>query len=134
MDADDARGFAGRPLSAAEVGAEVPLPEPEPRRYHSEVVVERLGGVSMPVDVQVAFDDGTTVTEHWDGRDRWRRFEYAGAQRVEWAVVDPNATMPLDIDNLNNSRLRVASTRGPVCLTSRWGFWFQNLLYFLWAL
>jgi hypothetical protein len=131
VDVEAAQGFAGHPVTITEVGDALPLEPAEPRRYHSEVVVERLGSVRMPVDVQVVFEDGTTAAEHWDGRDRWKRFEYTGAQRVEWAVVDPKATMPLDIDRLNNSRMREGGTRGIVRLTARWGFWFQNLIYFL---
>ena len=55
--------------------------------------------------VFVVFEDGTAVREHWDGLDRWKRFEYTGAQRVEWAIVDPDATMPLDIDRLPSTTL-----------------------------
>lgn len=131
VNAEEAPGFAGHPLTATEVDDEVAPQPSEPRRWHSEVVVERLGSVSLPVDVQVVFDDGTTAAEHWDGRDRWKRFEYTGVQRVEWAVVDPNSTMPLDVDRLNNSRMREGGTRGIVRLTARWGFWFQNLISFL---
>jgi hypothetical protein len=126
--AEEAHDFAGHPVTITTVGEVVPLQRAEPRRYRNEVVVERLGSVIMPVDVQVVFEDGSAATEHWDGRDRWRRFEYTGAHRVEWAVVDPNGTMPLDIDRLNNSRMREGGTRGIVRLTARWGIWFQNLL------
>ena len=90
--------------------------------------MERLGSVVVPVDVHITFDDGGTTSEHWDGRDRWKRFEYTGAQRVEWAVVD---SPPLDVNWLNNSRMRAAGTRGIVRVAGRWGFWFQNLMYFL---
>jgi hypothetical protein len=131
VNAEEVPGFAGYPLTASQVGDEIVLQRPEPGRFHSEVIVERLGSVRMPVDVQVVFDDGTTAAEHWDGDDRWKRFEYTGAQRVEWAVVDPNGTMPLDLDRLNNSRMREAGTRGIVRIASRWGFWFQNLIYVL---
>ena len=131
VNTEEAQAFAGYPVTVAEGGEEVALQPTEPRRYHNEVVVERLGSVIMPVDVQVVFEDGTTAAEHWDGRERWKRFEYTGAQRVEWAIVDPNGSMPLDIDRLNNSRMREGGTRGLVRLTSRWGFWFQNLVYVL---
>ena len=98
---------------------------PPERRYRSEVVVERLGGIALPVDVHITFDDGSISTEHWDGKDRWKRFEYTGQQRVEWAVVQ---ALPLDVNWLNNSRMRAAGTRGLVRIAGRWGFWFQNLL------
>ena len=131
VNADETHGFAGYPISSSKVGEELSPGKTDERRYRSEVVVERLGAVLMPVDVQIRFDDGTGVTEHWDGRDRWKRFEYTGTQRVEWAVVDPNHTMPLDTNWLNNSRMREAGTRGLARIAPRWGFWFQNLIYFL---
>ena len=59
------------------------------------------------------------------------RFEYVGGLRVEWAAVDPQGTMPLDVNRLNNSRMREAGTRGIIRVAGRWGFWFQNLLHVL---
>lgn len=115
-----------------------PTPAPEEsvaptkeQRYRSEVVVERLGEVRMPVDIKVVFADGSESSESWDGQDRWQRFEYMGTQRVEYAIVDPDDKLPLDLDQLNNSRMRETGTRGIVRLAARWGFWFQNLLHFL---
>ena len=131
VTAEEAAAFTGYALKDGRVGEEVTPQPAAQKRYHSEVVVERLGSVYMPVEVQIVFDDGTVTNEHWDGRDQWRRFEYTGPQRVEWAVVDPNRTMPLDFNRLNNSRMRESGTRGIVRIASRWGFWFQNLLYVL---
>jgi hypothetical protein len=131
VTAEDAAEFSGYVFRDGRVGEEVTPPPDRQKRYHNEVVVERLGTVHMPVNVQIVFDDGTVTNEHWDGRDRWRRFEFTGNQRVEWAVVDPNRTMPLDFNRLNNSRMRESGTRGIVRLTTRWGFWFQNVLYAL---
>jgi len=131
VTAEDAAEFSGYSFRDGRVGEEVTPPPERQKRYHNEVVVERLGSVHMPVDVQIVFDDGTVTNEHWDGRDRWRRFEYTGNQRVEWAVVDPKRTMPLDFNRLNNSRMRESGTRGIVRISTRWGFWFQNVLYAL---
>jgi hypothetical protein len=131
VTAEDAAEFSGYAFKDGRVGEEVTPPPDRQKRYHNEVVVERLGAVHMPVDVQIVFDDGTVTNEHWDGRDRWRRFEYTGSQRVEWAVVDPRRTMPLDFNLLNNSRMRDSGTRGIVRISSRWGFWLQNLLWVL---
>ncbi len=131
VSAEETHAFAGHPFVGARAGDEVVAHEPEEQRYRSEVVVERLGDVRMAVDVQVGFEDGSKVEEHWDGQDRWKRFEYTARQRVDWAAVDPNFTMPLDFDRLNNSRMREAGTSGIVRLSTRWGFWFQNLMYLL---
>jgi len=131
VEADNAHELAGFSVNGGKVGEETVPGKPDERRYRSEVVVERLGTIEMPVDVEIRFDDGTSVTEHWDGHDRWKRFEYTGTQRVEWAVVDPNQRLALDINWLNNSRMREAGTRGLARVAPRWGFWFQNLMYLL---
>lgn len=128
VNADELHGNGGFTVSPGDVGEEMVPQPPAERRYHNEVVVERLGSVQLPVDVQITFDDGSVSHEHWNGRDRWKRFEYTGTQRVEWAVVD---APPLDVNWINNSRMRDAGTRGIVRIAGRWGFWFQNLMYFL---
>ncbi len=131
VSSEETSGFAGYPFTGQRVGELAPAAESETVQYRSEVVVERLGGIRMPVELQVAFDDGTSATESWDGRERWKRFEYSGPQRVEWALVDPHQRLVLDVNFLNNSRMRAAATRGVVRVVGRWAFWFQNLLYFV---
>jgi len=131
VDADKVQPLAGYTFSGRQVGEErAPKPDEEVR-YHSTVVVERRGSVRMPVELRITFEDGTNTTEHWDGQGRWKRFEYTGPQRVDWAIVDPDEKLALDINRLNNSRMRSAGTRALVRLAGRWGFWFQNLVYFL---
>lgn len=100
-------------------------------RYHSTVVLERLGEARLPVDVDVVFDDGSDMRERWDGAARWRRFEYEGAARVSHAVVDPDGKLPLDVNPINNSQMVEPGTRGIVRIGLRWGFWFQNILHLL---
>lgn len=131
VDSTEFRGLTGRVFEGTRPG-ELRNPEPEePLRHQNEIVVERLGEVALPVKIDVKFDDGTSATEQWDGIDRWKRFEYVGTQRVEWAIVDPDGALPLDVNRLNNSRMRAAGTRGIVRLTSRWAFWFQGLVHLL---
>jgi Peptidase family M1 domain len=100
----------------------------EPRRYRTEVVVERRGEVRMPVDILVLFDDGSQTRESWDGLDRWYRIDITSTQRAAYAVVDPDDKLPLDADRLNNSRLRTPGTRGIIRLAGRWGLWLQGAL------
>jgi len=123
--ADVLAGTSGFAPTAHGLDGEVTTAAPQERQYHNKVIVERVGAMVMPVEIQITFDDGSVTTEHWDGRERWRRFEYTGRQRVEWAVVE---ALPLDVNRLNNSRMRAAGTRGLVRLAGRWGFWFQNLM------
>jgi hypothetical protein len=123
--------FAGYPVSVAAAGEPVQAGTSDQPTYRSEVVVERLGAVHVPVSIKVAFDDGTSAVEQWDGQAEWKRFEYTGQQRVDWAVVDPDDLIPLDVNRLNNSRMRVPAARGVTRLVARWGFWFANLVYVL---
>jgi hypothetical protein len=58
------------------------------------------------VDVRVKFDNGETVTEHWDGRDRWVRYQYDKKARIVSAELDPEHQAWLDKDFFNNSYTR----------------------------
>ncbi len=121
-------GPAGKPVLA-------PSPPPKAKGgpggpWDSEVTVERLGEVRMPVEVLVEFADGTQTTETWDGKDRWMRFKYQRPSKVRRAVVDPQGKIALDVNPANNSWVdedgvaRRASTKW----AARWMVWLQNLL------
>jgi hypothetical protein len=58
-------------------------------RYRSRVTVERLGEMTLPVEVLVHFENGREVRETWDGQARTRSFSYEGKSKVAWAQVDP---------------------------------------------
>jgi hypothetical protein len=102
--------------------------DPEPiEGYESTVVVRRLGEVRLPVTVELSFADGRRERRAWDGGERWVRYRIHGPRLVA-AEVDPDFTMVLDADRLNNS-LRVRPDRRAA---RRWHqrvrFWIQNLL------
>ncbi len=69
----------------------------------SKVIVERLGDLTLPVEVLIGFDDGEEVLENWDGTERYTIFEYTGSSRAVWAKVDPYDKIPLDVNRINNS-------------------------------
>ena len=123
-------GYAFTGTRAGEAIEAVPDETAEPR-YRSEVIVERLGSVVVPVAVEVTFDDGTHSRMNWDGRGEWTRVEFRGTHRVVWAEVDPDHTLVLDANWLNNSRMRVPATRGMVRLTAAWTTWMQAALHLL---
>jgi hypothetical protein len=94
-------------------------------------VIERRGEVRMPVDIIVVFDDGSEMRQTWDGEARWHRIEATSTVKASHAVVDPEMKLPLDVDRLNNSRMREAGTRGVIRLAGRSGLWMQTLLHVL---
>jgi hypothetical protein len=73
--------------------------------YQSEVTVHRKGDFIFPAEVEVKFEDGSKVREHWDGKDRWTRFRYDTKAKLLSAEVDPDHKVWLDVDFYNNSRL-----------------------------
>jgi hypothetical protein len=100
--------------------------------HSTEVTIQRLGGVRLPVQLLVEFSDGRAVREHWDGQARWRRFRYTGTAAVERAVVDPDGILALDVNPGNGAWLRDRgqARRAATKWSARWLFWFQNVLEF----
>jgi hypothetical protein len=101
----------------------------EEDRFESRVTVVRLGEVLLPVELQVDFADGRTVTERWDGRDRWARFRYEGA-RIARAMVDPGRKIAIDVNPSNNEWIsdEKAARRAATKWALLYLFWLQNLL------
>ncbi len=88
----------------------------------------RRGEARLPVELLVRFEDGRTLRERWDGRERWTRFRYAG--RVARALVDPERKLALDVDPSNNAWVqgRGDARRAAAKWSARYLFWLQNLL------
>jgi len=81
------------------------------------------------VDVLVTFKNGEQVTEHWDGRDRWKLYTYERTSQALTAQVDPNRILLLDVNITNNSR--TLEPRGATAATKwsmKWMIWLQDCL------
>jgi hypothetical protein len=84
------------------------LPEPSEKDkkntpYLSTVYIHRKGDFILPVTVEIVFDDGTRLREHWNGEDRWTKFTYTRNAKVISAEVDPDHVILLDTNFFNNS-------------------------------
>jgi len=64
----------------------------------------------------------------WDGKDRWTRLTFVRPERLEWADVDPDRHVLLDVDWLNNARRVEPDSRVATRWSTRVLFWVQNLL------
>jgi hypothetical protein len=69
----------------------------------STIKLERLGELTIPVDVLVHFNNGDEVREIWDGKARSKDFVYEGMREVQWVKIDPDNKNPLDVNRVNNS-------------------------------
>jgi hypothetical protein len=71
--------------------------------YQSYVSLHRREDFVMPVQVEIRFDNGEKIREHWDGQSRWTRFSYQKKAKVVSAEIDPDHTVQIDRNNFNNS-------------------------------
>jgi len=95
--------------------------------YQSYVTLHRKEDFSMPVAVEIKFDDGETVREHWDGQSRWTRFGYVKKAKVVSAEIDPDHSVQLDRNKFNNSFVVQANSHPTYKLSNYWLFVTQLL-------
>ena len=99
--------------------------------YRTSVSVHRKGDFVFPVDIEIKFTDGQTVLEHWDGRDRWIRYEYVRNAKIKSAEIDPQHQVLLDRDLFNNSYVEEEDLHAVHKLSHIWLFaneWLAQLL------
>ena len=97
--------------------------------YRTEVVVQRLGGGRFPVEVLMVFEDGEEIRESWDGEAHWKTFVVERPSKLEFAAVDPDRVLMLDLYYRNNSRYLEEPSRLPARKWgSKWMIWLQDAM------
>lgn len=72
--------------------------------YRSYVWLQRKEDFVMPVDVEIKFENGDKLREHWDGASRWTRFgPYEKKTKLASAEIDPEHRIQIDRNDFNNS-------------------------------
>jgi Peptidase family M1 domain len=102
--------------------------------YRTYVTVHRKGDFVAPVELIVTFDDKSTVTEHWDGKDRWVRYSYIRPAQVASARIDPGDGILLDRNLFNNSYIVKEDRHATQKLRNIWLFtseWLSQVLAWL---
>jgi hypothetical protein len=87
----------------------------------------------MPVEFALKFEGQPVERVRWDGRDRIKAFTFTRPQRLEWANIDPDRKLELDVDWLNNGRRIGSDGRVPVKWASGLMFIVQALLTWIGA-
>jgi hypothetical protein len=124
----EVRSRPHRPPRGLFDGRQVESDKPVAGQFDSEVLLRRRGGFVMPMELEVAFADGTTQRERWDGRSRWHRVTYRARPELVEARLDPDGKVPLDVNLLDNER-SLRPRRGPVtALAARVLGWAQLVL------
>jgi len=99
-------------------------------QHSSEVVLDRKGEVQFPVDVLIAFDDGTTQRQVWDGRAISQTLTFDTRAPLAYAVLDPDKKFTIEVNTTDNSLTVQPEVTPLVRLASRWLFWMQAILDF----
>ncbi len=82
---------------------ETPLEELEDSRVEAIVVIHRIGGYRVPVELSVTFADGSHERRYWSGESRHHSFSWPG-RRIVHATIDPDHLLWLEGRRLNNFR------------------------------
>ena len=86
------------------------------------MAVQRKDDFVMPVEVEIKFDNGEKIREHWDGVNRWTRFSYQKKAKVVSAEIDPDHTVQIDRNNFNNSYVVEENSKPANKLSNYWRF------------
>ncbi|MGE5180822.1 MAG: M1 family metallopeptidase [Acidobacteriota bacterium] len=71
---------------------------PDAGAWECEVVVQSMGPVHVPVDLELKFADGSSERRTWDDRDgaTWQRFVVDRSSRLVEVRLDPDGKLALD--------------------------------------
>jgi hypothetical protein len=90
--------------------------------YLSHVWLQRKEDFVLPVEVEIKFDNGEKVREHWDGAGRWTSFAYQKKAKVVSAEIDPDHKIHIDRNDLNNSYTAEANGKPARKVANYWLF------------
>jgi hypothetical protein len=91
--------------------------------YRSYVWLQRKEDFVMPVDVEIKFENGDKIREHWDGASRWTRLgPYDKKTKVASAEIDPDHKLQLDRNEFNNSYTAEANGKPARKVANYWLF------------
>jgi hypothetical protein len=91
--------------------------------YRSYVWLQRKEDFVMPVEVEIKFENGEKIREHWDGASRWARLgPYEKKSKIASAEIDPDHKIQLDRNDFNNSLLTEANAKPARKIENYWMF------------
>ena len=91
-------------------------------QYIDNVWIQRKGEFVIPIDVEIRFDNGERVREHWDAQDRWVRYEYEKKAKVAAVEIDPDHKLQFNRDNFKSDYIAKANMAPARKLVHYWEF------------
>jgi hypothetical protein len=90
--------------------------------FRSTVWLHRKEDFVMPVEVQITFDNGEKVREHWDGQSRWTKFSYDKKAKVQSAELDPDHKILLARNAFDVSKTDEPNGKPALKISNYWLF------------
>src|SRR6266849_361272 len=91
--------------------------------YRSFVWLQRKEDFVMPVDVEIKFENGDKIREHWEGVSRWTRLgPYEKKTKVASAEIDPDHKIHIDRNDFNNSYTAEPNSKPARKVSNYWLF------------
>ena len=97
-------------------------------QWEGAVLVVRRGTLTLPVDIQMLFANGSTRRERWDGNGSSKRIEWRGPVALRAAVVDPDDRVMIDLNLENNHASAPGEGEGAPRTLERATYWMQLAL------
>ncbi|MED5329940.1 MAG: M1 family metallopeptidase [Planctomycetota bacterium] len=105
-----------------------PDKEKDTTLWFSRFVVRQLGEIEAPVEIEMVFEDGTTLRKSWNGTGAFQRIEHRGPSRLTEVTVDPDRRFLIDLNRNNNGWRRKEAKETTSVLTTFVRFWAQTYL------
>ena len=96
----------------------------------NQVEVRQNGGLIIPVEIEVTFEDGGKELKIWDGKGGSKTLEFSDDIPIESAHIDPNQKAYLDINFTNNSLTLDSNTKPILKYAAKGQNWMQTLIHF----
>ncbi|MEN8120913.1 MAG: M1 family metallopeptidase [Bacteroidota bacterium] len=96
--------------------------------YESKVILKREGEVKMPIEILVHFSNGKEITKTWDGKARSHELKFKSRVKIEWAKIDPENKILIDVNLANNSYTLKQDSKPMWKYTVKFLFWLQNII------
>lgn len=95
--------------------------------YRNEAVFVRRQGY-FPVELLIMLENGKEIRFTWREKENWKSVQVEDVSPIRWAKIDPRYKVPLDLNFLDNSKVRSPGRGALHRLTLKIGFFFQNIL------
>lgn len=96
--------------------------------HRGRVVVDRVGGPALPVDIVLENARGERSSTRWDAREGTVVIPYAGPVALRAARVDPEGRVVMDSNRLDNARVATGEERGAMPMVARVAWWLGLVL------